>query len=138
MKIRDFLDKGDYSNYRNVRAAAAMFVVLGAILVLAGAGISLIEPEPGHPGAPKALGIVLMLVGAAGAVGGVAVFRANPRWSKLVYVMACLYVLAFPLGTILSAVMFVGLARYLNNVARFREAAARPPIKAGFGTRARY
>jgi hypothetical protein len=138
MKIREFLDQGDYSNYRNVRAAAVMFVALGTILMLGGLALSLMEPEPGHPAPPKALGVLVLLVGAAGAVGGVAVFKANPQWSKLVYVMACLYVLAFPIGTILSAVMFVGLGRYLNNVARFREAAARPPMRAAYGTRARY
>jgi hypothetical protein len=65
-----------------------------------------------------------LVVGLAGAIGGVAVFIGNQRWSKLVYVMAALYVLAFPLGTILSAVMFIGLGRYMNDISRFRQASS--------------
>lgn len=46
--------------------------------------------------------------------------RGNRRWAPLVYGMAALYVLAFPLGTILSIVMFRGLGRYLDSRERVR------------------
>ena len=120
-RIRDFLDRADYKNYRNVRAAAAMFVVLGGILALAGIALLTMDPESGQTPPPKIVAVLLMIIGVAGAVGGIAVFAANRRWSKLIYVMAAVYVLAFPLGTILSAIMFKGLGRYLNDVSRFRE-----------------
>ena len=125
-KIRDFLNKADYKNYRNVRAAAAMFVVLGGILALAGVALLSIDPESGQTPPPKIVAILLMIIGVAGAVGGIAVFIGNRRWSKLIYVMAALYVLAFPLGTILSVIMFIGLGRYMSDLSRFRESLSSP------------
>src|ERR671916_3531363 len=105
-KIREFLVPDAYRNYRNVRAAALMFVVLGSILVLA--GIALVATPEADAGTtdppPKLFFVSLAIVGLAGAVGGVAVIRAKRKWAGLIYVMAVLYVLAFPLGTILSIV----------------------------------
>ena len=121
--IRDFLGKDDYKSYRNVRASAVMFVLLGFNFVLAGTALTLIHPEGDRPPPPKILGVVFAVVGlagAVGAVGGIAVFAGSRRWSALIYVMAALYLLAFPIGTILSAVMFTGLGRYLESVTNYR------------------
>jgi small basic protein len=117
---KDVLSPDDYSNYRNVRAVSVLFVVFGSVLVLGGIGLALDEnrrpPEQIHP----AVGVGIAIAGLAGAIGGIAALRGSRRWAPLVYVMAALYVFGFPIGTILSIVMFKGLSRYLDSVERVR------------------
>ena len=124
--IRDFLSEAEYKKYRNVRAAAAMFVVLGGIFLLTGIALLSIDPQNGHAPPPKVVAILLAVIGSAGFIGGAAVFFGNRRWSKLIYVTATLYVFAFPLGTILSVIIFINLGRYMDDVARFRQALRSP------------
>jgi hypothetical protein len=62
----------------------------------------------------------MVIVGLAGAIGGIAARRGSRRLSSLVYVMAAIYVFGFPVGTILSVVMFKGLSRYLDSVEQLR------------------
>lgn len=126
MNIRDFLTQGDYKRYRNVRAAAVMFVLLGGMFAFTGTVLLAIDPQSAQSPPPKIVPFLLMLVGAAGAIGGIAAFVANRKWSRLIYIMASVYVLVFPIGTILSIVMFIGLERYLDDVARFRQAVTPP------------
>ncbi len=117
---KDVLKPKDYANYRNIRAVSALFVVLGVILVIGGYSIAT-KKEP-DPEMGVAEGIALMVVGAAGVVGGRAVLSGNRRWAWLVKVMAFLYLLAIPIGTILSIVMFAGLSKYLDSMDRIRAA----------------
>ena len=69
---------------------------------------------------PPAVGIGMAFVGLAGAVGGIAALRGSRRWAPLIYIMASLYLFGFPVGTILSFVLFTGLRRYLDSVDRLR------------------
>src|SRR5271163_905522 len=108
-KIEAFLSQPDYRHYRNVRAAADMFVVLGGILTLGGGAMLTVHPHDGRTPPPAILALAILIIGLAGAIGGISVVVGNQRLSKLIYVMACLYVLAFPIGTILSLVIFTGL-----------------------------
>jgi len=111
-KPKDALSAAEYSNYRNIRAVAYLFVVMGAIFVLAGLG-SLAQPAPSNPPpagvsapAPPEFAAFLAVIGAFGVVGGIATLRGSPKVAPLIYVMAVPYLLAFPIGTILSVVLF--------------------------------
>jgi hypothetical protein len=117
---KDVLTRDEYSNYRNIRAVSMLFVVLGIILVLV--GVALVLDPKGRAFAEMSLGVAvgLALVGIAGSVGGVAALFGNRRLAPLIYVMAAIYILAFPLGTILSFVMFKGLSRYLDSLDRIK------------------
>ena len=115
VRAKDVLNVDEYSNYRNIRAVSWLFVILGTILVLGGvAGAVTKNPNPREQ-LPIAAAVVMAVVGLAGAVGGVAALRGNRRLVPAVYIMATLYVFAFPVGTILSIVMFRGLSGYLNS-----------------------
>ena len=114
------LNADEYSNYRNIRAVSWLFVILGTILVLGGVvGAVAKNPNPQEQ-LPVAAAIGIVIVGLAGTVGGVAALRGNRRLASIVYVMAALYVFAFPVGTILSIVMFRGLSRYLDSRERLQ------------------
>jgi hypothetical protein len=117
---KDVLDPDDYSNYRNVRAVSVLFVVFGSVLVLGGIGLALDENKRSQEQMHPAVAVGIAVAGLAGAIGGIAALRGNRRWAPLVYGMAALYVFGFPIGTILSIVMFQGLSRYLDSVERVR------------------
>jgi hypothetical protein len=97
-----------------------LFVAVGSVLVLGGIGLVLDEKKLAEEQMHPAIAVGIALVGLAGAIGGVAALRGSRRWAPLVYVMAALYVFGFPIGTILSIVMFRGLSRYLVSVERIR------------------
>jgi hypothetical protein len=121
-KPKEVLSKDDYKNYRNVRAAALLFVVFGCIF---GSGGILLATDPKPPpsqNSPQAVNIGMAIVGLAGAVGGIAALRGSRRWAKLTYVMAVPYLLVFPIGTIMSYIMLSGLSRYLDSKERVRKA----------------
>lgn len=69
-----------------------------------------------------AVAVALSAVGLVGSAGGIAVRMGNRRWAPLAYVMGGIYVLCFPLGTLLSCVLFNGLSRYLDSADRVRQA----------------
>jgi hypothetical protein len=117
----EILNSEEYTNYRNVRAASLLFVLLGTMLALVG-GMSLATGKAPNPNDPPALVIGAGNVGLAGAVGGMAALRGSRRWAKLAYVMAVPWLLGFPLGTILSWVVLSGLSRYLASKQRICEA----------------
>lgn len=122
------LSPSDHSNYRNIRAVALLFVVLGSIFTIGGLAAMFVEPRPSEEtlqplgrDIQRVIGIFMGVAGLAGLLGGIAVLVGNRRWAPLAYVMASLYVFGFPLGTILSCVMFLGLGRYLDSVDRIRD-----------------
>jgi hypothetical protein len=117
---KDILSPDDYSNYRNVRAVSVLFVVLGSILVLGGISLALDKQRSSQEKIHPAVAVGISITGLAGAIGGLAALRGSRRWASLVYVMAALYIFAFPIGTILSIVMFKGLSRYLDSVEKLR------------------
>jgi hypothetical protein len=120
-KPKEILSPEDYTNYRNVRAAAVLFVVFGSIFVLGGIGLATgRNPDP-HQGIGLAESIVA-IGGLGGVVGGIAALRGNRRWAKLAYVMAVPYLLVFPLGTIMGYIVLSGLSRYLDSKERLRQA----------------
>lgn len=45
-KPKEILNPADYSNYRNVRAAAGLYIFLSVFLVLGGIALLLSSPEP--------------------------------------------------------------------------------------------
>jgi hypothetical protein len=122
----EVLNEADYKNYRNVRAIALLFIILGFILFLGGIAMVMSAGRPGeesglHPVAAAALG----LVGLCGVIGGVAIRSGNKRWAPMAKIMAWLYIWAFPIGTVLSLTLLDGLSKYLKSVDRIRRAEAR-------------
>jgi hypothetical protein len=121
----EILSEAEYRNYRNVRAVALLFIVLGGVLFLGGVSLAKQGSRAPDEQVPPAVAAGIAVVGLTGAVGGVATRLGSRRWAPLVKVMACLYVLAFPLGTILSYTLLRGLSEYLDCVDRVRRASAR-------------
>ncbi len=119
-KPRDVLSELAYKNYRNVRAAALLFIIVGSILFLGGIAVATKE-EPERRMHP-ALAIGIGVVGLCGVVGGIATRRGSRSWAPLVKVMAWLYIWAFPIGTILSWTLLDGLSQYLKSIDRIRRA----------------
>jgi hypothetical protein len=129
---KDVLSADEYSNYRNIRAVSLLFAILGSLLVFGGTvGAIAKNPDPRNQ-LPVAAAVCMVIVGLTAAVGGVAARRGSRRLAPLVYVMAALYVFGFPVGTILSIVMFRGLSRYLGSMellkARAQEPAPSPSV----------
>ncbi len=122
MKASQVLEPAEYRNYRNIRAISVLFVLLGAILALGGTAMAIEGPEADDP--PRLVFVVMAIIGVTGVVGGIATWRGNPRWAPLAYVMAALYILGFPIGTLLSYIMLAGLPKYLKSAKRLREARA--------------
>jgi peptidoglycan/LPS O-acetylase OafA/YrhL len=110
---REILDDNEYSNYRNIRAISVLFVLLGSVFLMAGIGIAAGKTKGNEDEIPPAVGVVIAVAGAAGIVGGIAALGGSRRWSRLSYVMAVVYLFAFPIGTLLSFIMLKGLSNYL-------------------------
>ena len=124
-KPKEILNSSDYSNYRNVRAAAVLFIFLSVFLVIGGLALLLAPPEPEQQKpVPPAVAFGLTVAGLAGVVAGVAIRRANRRLTPLIYTVGFIYLLYFPIGTIVSAVLLRGLARYLNSADEVKNAAS--------------
>lgn len=121
-KAKEVLSTEEYTNYRNVRAAAVMFVLIGSIATLYGIAVATGKiPDPKRD-LPPALAFAMAIIGLAGAVGGLAALLGSRRWARLAYVMAVPWLLGFPVGTIMSFVMLTGLSRYLDSKERVRRA----------------
>jgi hypothetical protein len=117
----DGLNQADYKNYRNVRAIALLFIILGSILFLGGIALATGATEYArqkqmHP----LIAAAIALAGLAGVIGGIAIRSGNKRWAPLAKVMAWLYIWGFPIGTILSFTLLTGLSEYLKSVDRIR------------------
>lgn len=124
VKPQDVLPKSDYRNYRNVRAVATLFVLLGSVFVLGGL-VVLFNPPPGNDRLLAQIwGAVAVVLGGSGIWGGRATLRGDPRRAPWIYLMAAFYVLVFPLGTLFSLVLFLGLSRYLKSMQQLRAASA--------------
>ena len=59
-------------------------------------------------------------MGSSGVVGGVAIRCNSLCWARAVKVIAWVYILGFPIGTILSLVLLDGLPGYYKTVERMR------------------
>jgi hypothetical protein len=122
-KPKDVLSPADYSNYRNVRAVSALFILIGGVLAMGGmASVFQKNAQPQEP-IQMAVPVGMAVAGLAGVIGGVATLRGSRRWAPLIYLMAAIYIFAFPIGTILSLALFMGLSRYLGSMERVRSAA---------------
>lgn len=121
---KEILNPADYSNYRNVRAAAVLYIFLSVFLVLGGIALLLSSPEPEQQKpVPPVVAIGLTAAGVAGFVAGLAIRRGNRRLTPLIYTVGFLYLIYFPIGTIVSVVVLRGLARYLNSADEVKNAA---------------
>lgn len=66
----------------------------------------------------------LTAAGVAGFVAGLAIRRGNRRLTPLIYTVGFLYLLFFPIGTIVSVVVLRGLARYLDSADEVKRVAS--------------
>lgn len=128
MKASQVLEAAEYRNYRNIRTISVLFVLVGGLFALAGTAVAIAGPDADDQ--PRVVFVIMAIVGATGVVGGIATWRGNPKWAPLAYVMASMYLFAFPVGTILSYIMLTRLSKYLKSAKRLREArAGAPPTK---------
>ncbi len=121
---RDILSPEDYSNYRNFRAVSVLFVLIGVMGIIGGLVHAAGQVSDTNSDSHPAIGVFISIVGLASCTGGVAALCGSRRLAPLVFVIAALYIFAFPIGTLLSLVMFKGLWRYLGSVERVKAAAS--------------
>jgi hypothetical protein len=115
MKPKRMLSAKDYQVYRSVRAIAALFVLLGAVEVLSGTlMLTGPPPDPRESGIPAVLAVILVVAGACGILVGTAILCRRPTLARLAYGWGVLYVLMFPVGTILSLYLWSNLGAYLR------------------------
>ena len=115
MNAEDVLGPDDYATYRNVRAVAVLFILVGCVFALAGIFVAFDkEPQPKDEQIPVWSAWVMAATGAGGAVGGLAVLLGSRRWSKLAYAIAAFYTLGFPVGTIMGYTFLTGLPKYFD------------------------
>jgi len=119
---KELLTEEDYRIYRGVRAVSILFIFIGSLVALSGIMTMLVSPPQGQKPIPIVVSIIASVIGLAGLVGGIATLVGHPIWARFAYVMAAFYILAFPVGTILSYVMIKGLDRYLKSKKFLREA----------------
>ena len=82
---KHLLSEDEYKNYRNIRAIAWLFSLVGPLLVLGGLAAALgVEKKKDDP--PAAVMIAVAAAGLCGAVGGVATLmkrrKLAPVWSR--------------------------------------------------------
>ena len=121
LKQSDFPEPSDYKNYRNIRAVAILYVVLGWLILTSGVVVSMIEFKPGVEGPPGWLTYLMIALGLCGQIGGLAVLVGARRLSMVIYGIAIFYLFVFPVVTILSMVMINGLPKYLRNLRLVQE-----------------
>jgi uncharacterized membrane protein len=124
VKPKHILSKEDYRNYRNVRAVGLWFVLLGFLLALGGIVLATDKPQDPQEQVPLAAALAVATAGVTAMAGGIGVRTGNRRWARLSYVMAAIYVLVIPLGTVLSYILCKGLSRYLESAERVKSAKA--------------
>ena len=90
------------------------FVVIGIVLMV----FSILALPSGRV-SPTSFFIYFMF-GLVGIIGGIAALRGNRRLALLIYAISAVYLFCFPIGTILSIVIFIGLPRYLISVERLK------------------
>ena len=92
---------------RNIRAICILYIVLGSLFAL-GAFAMLIVDNAGVPGPFESLVLVLALCGVVSAVG---VLRRS-RWGiPFCQLVSALYLLNFPIGTILGAYFLINIGK---------------------------
>lgn len=120
---KSVLNDRDYRNYRNIRACAVLFILIGVLFTPA---ILLAVTKLGTPSDPKdppiAVFAAMSLLGISGIVGGLATLMRKRKLAWLMYGMAGIYLFAIPIGTLLSIVVFVGLNRYLKSIEQLEQA----------------
>lgn len=123
--LEAILGEAEYKNYRNVRAVSVLSVLVGVIMVIAGVSIATAGGTPErrldtHP----VVAVLAAIAGLAGAVSGVAILVGNKRLAPLVTATAWVFLIGFPIGTILGVALLTGLPQYLKSLDRLRRADA--------------
>jgi len=114
------LSSDENSNYRSIRAIAWLFIVKG-LFYLWCAYVLLPENsfEYDRRYSPY-IEILILVWGIMGVVGGIVTLYGERKVSVLMYACAIAFLLAFPLGTLLSMVMLRGIGKYLQSVEKLQ------------------
>jgi hypothetical protein len=125
---QEVLSELAYKNYRDVRAVALLFIILGSILFLGGISVAA-NPEQVQNGNSiikhPAVCIGLAVAGLAGVIGGIATRLGSKSWAPVIKIMAWVYIWGFPIGTILSWSLLDGFSQYFKSLDRIRRAEER-------------
>jgi len=107
-----------------------LYIVLAIFIAFGGVGFGIMFSSLKVSGTAIAIGIgisgLLLLMAVGGLLGAIAILRGNRKWSPLVWAVAAFYLGVFPLGTILSVIMFRGLRSYFDSIEQIR--LARNPV----------
>ncbi|HEY1066777.1 MAG TPA: hypothetical protein VGE52_11730, partial [Pirellulales bacterium] len=89
---------------RNIRAICVLYLILGSIVALAGAGGLFVEPPAGadREGIPKPFAAVMLILGLGGAISAFGVLTRRSWGVPFCQVISACYLLSFPVGTILG------------------------------------
>lgn len=92
---------------RNIRAICILYAVFGSVAVLA--GIGLFFDDTGA--VPRVVPCIVLPLGLGGLVSAVGVLRKRAWGVPLCRVMSALYLLSFPIGTILGAYFLLNIGK---------------------------
>jgi hypothetical protein len=123
-KRQEILNPEEYRHYREVRAIAVLFTLVGGVCIFA-ALAQFLELTNSKEHIHPAILVVALVIGIISVIGGIATLRGNRRWAFLTYLLGTVYILQFPFGTLMGYVILKGLPRYLDSVERVRSVANR-------------
>ena len=93
---------------RNIRAICILYIVFGAVAVLAGIGF-LVDPKGAD--VPPAVGWAVLFGGSFGVISAIGVLCKKMWGIPVCQVVSALYVLGFPVGTILGGYFLLNIGK---------------------------
>jgi hypothetical protein len=93
---------------RNIRAICFLYIVFGGLAVLGGIGMI---ADPQGTGVPRFVACLIAIVGCAGIVSAIGVLRRRSWGIVVCQIVSALYLLSFPIGTILGAYFLLNIGK---------------------------
>ncbi|MBA4190067.1 MAG: hypothetical protein C0467_18945 [Planctomycetaceae bacterium] len=121
-KPEDILTPKQYLDYQHGRILAGLYVWFGLMLVPTGIWLTLSHDPNAKQQMPPLVGIIIAGAGLSGVIGGIAAFRGDRAGSRLMFVMAAIFIFGCPVGTIITILMLLGYSRHMDASDRLREA----------------
>jgi tellurite resistance protein TehA-like permease len=104
---------------RSIRAICILYVVFGALTVLAAVGALLGHGGPDPP--PAALAWIFLVLGSASAVSAIGVLRKRAWGIPMCRIISAFYLLSFPFGTIFGGYLLLNIGKVKSQFRRENE-----------------
>ncbi len=98
---------------RNIRAICILYILFGSIAVLAGIGML----SDGN-GVPPAIACLVFAMGLAGIISAIGVLRRRTWGVLFCQIVSALYLLSFPVGTILGGYFLLNIGKVKDDFRR--------------------